>query len=276
MHTTTHLERHPVRRGTGLVGAGVLVAGVLVAGVPAGLTPARAATGECEENIRYAISSPPSYRETGFNSVVVGLSPVTRTVTFSVGEGCTIDVGDQWSVTSPYFRAQGTYDGTPASLAVPVRIGVPRSDREVGGHPVALTLSDSTGGGNDVQADSGMFLKRRTELRRFNVYRESPVPRCGTVNGSTVRARARLMRASWTQRAYVPYRNRPVDLLFSAGRTTEHNLEDNVVRTDLTGPRGWAGFTFRPGFDANYQAHHGTNGASAHSDSRRDFLHCRR
>jgi hypothetical protein len=258
--------------------APLLATGALVAGVTLllPLSPAQAASTGCEENIGYEISSPPVYGETGFTAVVVGLTAVTRTVTFSPGEGCSLDVGDTWAVRTPYFTAGGTYDGSPASLAAPVRVGVPRSDRAAGAHPAVVTLTDSTGGGNDVTAEAGITLKRRTALRRFDVWRESPTPRCGGVQGTVLHARSRLVRASWTRRDYGPFAGRPVALFFSPGHSAEHNLEDDVLVTRRTGPRGWAVFSFRPGFDATYQTHHGATGASSHADSARDFVHCSR
>jgi hypothetical protein len=256
--------------------APLLTTGALVAGATLAVPPARAASSGCEENVGYEISSPSSYRETGFTSVVVGLRAVTRTVTFSPGEGCLLDVGDGWAVSTPYFTASGRYDGTVTSLSAPVRVAVPRSDRAAGPHPAVVTLTDVTAAGADVTVEAGIVLKRRTELRRFNVWRESPAPRCGVVRGTLLHARSRLVRASWTRRAYGPVGGRPVSLLFSPGHTDVHDLEDGVVATRRTGPRGWALFSFRPGFDATYEAHHGATGASSHADSRRDFVDCSR
>jgi hypothetical protein len=256
--------------------AGFATAGALVASAALASGPVHAASTGCEENVGYEISSPSAYGETGFTAVVVGLRPVTRTVTFSPGEGCALDVGDGWAVGTAYFTATGTYDGSPASLTAPVRIGVPRRDRAAGPHPAVLTLTDGTGAGGDVTVDAGVVLKRRTELRRFDVWRESPAPRCGVVTGTLLHARSRLLRASWTRREYVPFAHRPVSLLFSPGHTAGHDLENDVLATSRTGPRGWARFSFRPGFDATYQAHHGANGTSSHADSGRDFVDCSR
>jgi hypothetical protein len=254
----------------------LLSVGALLAGAVLAAPPARAASTGCEENIGYEFSSPLSYGETGFTSVVVGLRAVTRTVTFSPGEGCVLDVGDAWAVGTPYFTAGGTYDGSPASLTAPVRVGVPRSDRAAGAHPAVVTLTDSNGAGNDVTAEAGITLKRRTALRRFDVWRESPAPRCGVVSGTLLHARARLVRASWTRRDYGPLPGREVALLGSPGHTAEHDLENGVVATRRTGPHGWAVFAFRPGFDATYEAHRGATGTSSHADSGRDFVDCHR
>ena len=240
-----------------------------------GLGPAQAADGSCEENIGHRISSPERYEPTGGNTVEIGLTGVTRTVSFHVHEGCTLEAGDQWSVHSAFFHAEGTYDGTAASLTDEVHLRVPRADSQVGFHRVVVTLEDFTGTENDTVDEAGLFLKRRTALRRFNVYQESPAPACGVRTGTTLHAKGRLIRASWTRHAYLPYQGRLVRLLFSAGHTAEHNLEDNILRSDLTGPRGWARFAFKPGFDANYLAHYGSDPHAGHADSLRDYVNCR-
>jgi hypothetical protein len=230
--------------------------GALTACTLTGLGPADAATGSCEEQIGYRISSPDRFGDTGGNTVVIGLSAVTRTVTFQVHEPeCTLEVGDSWSVHTAYFHAAGTYDGTAASLRDEVRLRVPGANTAVGLHQAVVSLEDSTGTENDTIDEAGLYLKRRTALRKFNVYYESPTPACGVVKGTTLHAKGRLMRASWSRDAYLPYQDRRVQLLFSAGHTAEHNLEDNIITSDVTGTRGWARIAFKPAFDANYLAH---------------------
>lgn len=253
-----------------------LAVGALAAGVLTGLGSAEAATGSCEENVGFRISSPDRYGDTGGTTIVIGLSAVTRTVSFHVHEGCELEVDDHWSVDSAYFHAAGTYDGTATSLTDSVRVRVPRSDSAVGLRAAVVRLDDATGTDNDTVSESGVFLKRRTQLRRFNVYIESPAPRCGVRTGTTLTAKGRLIRASWTAKAYRPYPNATVRLLFSAGNTAEHNLEDNIIRTDVTGPRGWGVFRFKPAFDARYLAHFGGNRSSGHTDSRWDHVNCTR
>src|SRR4051794_11463264 len=80
-------------------------------GVLAGVgTPAQAAVGPCDEGvIGYRINSPGGL-EAGGHTVVIGLSSLTRTVTFTIaeGSGCVLDVGDRWSVSARYFKATGT------------------------------------------------------------------------------------------------------------------------------------------------------------------------
>jgi hypothetical protein len=239
-----------ITRSIVLAGAGAVTAGLLT-----GPGAAQAATGFCDEGtIGYAISSPAAYGETGGTTVVIGLTAPTRTVTFRVGEDCTLEAGDRWSVESAYFRAEGTYDGTAGSLTDAVRVAVPGSDGEAGAHPVVVTLEDITGSDNDIVDSAGLFLKRRTAWRDFNAYPESPTPRCGITTGTLLHARGQLVRASWTSDAY---------------------LED-TRDTGVTDSRGWAVFAFRPPYDANYLAHYGGNSVAGHSDSTRDYVDCTR
>src|SRR3954452_17837408 len=130
-------------------------------------SPAQAAVGPCDEGvIGYRINSPGNL-EAGGHTVVIGLSVLTRTVTFTIadGSGCTLDVGDRWSVSARYFRASGTYDGTAASLAKKVQVSVPRSNSEAGGHPVPVTLDPVVGG--DVLYTLDLSVKRRTSWQSF-------------------------------------------------------------------------------------------------------------
>ena len=205
----------------------------------------------------------------------MGLTGATRTVTFYVNEGCELEVGDRWSAVSAYFAARGTYDGTAASLTDPVQVDRPRSDSEVGFHAVTVTLDDVTGSDNDTVVETGFYLKRRTQWRRFNVFPESPTPACGVMTGTVLRARGRVMRASWTSNAYRPYPDRRVRLLTSAAHTVEHDVASTIAR-DRTGSRGWAHFTFRPPYDANYLAHYAGNRRAGHADSGRDYVNCQR
>jgi hypothetical protein len=261
----------------GLVGAGALAAGMLT-----GPGSAQAATGACEDNIGYRISSPAGYRETGGNTVVIGLTAPARTVTFFAGEGsgCVFEPGDHWSVTSPYFHAQGTYDGTPGSLTDSVHVKVPASNSEAGVHLAVVTLDDVTGSDNDTQGTQGLYLKRRTIWRDFNVFRELPTPACGTVTGSTLHAEGQLFRASWTRDTYRPYKHRHVRLLVHPGSGpvapghTADDTADITVDTDVTGAKGWARFAFKPPYDAKYFAHYGGNSHAGHSDSSLDFVNC--
>jgi hypothetical protein len=260
-----------------LVGAGALTAGMLT-----DLGVAQAATGACEDNIGYRISSPAGYRESGGNTVVIGLTAPARTVTFFAGEGsgCEFETGDRWSVDSRYFHAGGTYDGTPASLTERVRVAVPDSNSEAGSHQAVVTLDDVTGSDNDISGTQGLTLKRRTVWRHFNVYHESPTPGCGVNSGSTLHAKGQLFRASWTRNTYRPYQHRHTRLLIhpgtgpvSPGHTTD-DLNDITVGTDVTGGKGWARFAFKPPYGARYLAHYGGNSRAAHFDSSRDFVNC--
>jgi hypothetical protein len=261
----------------GLVGAGVLAGGSLT-----GISAAQAATGDCEDNIGYRISSPAKYRETGGNAVVIGLHAPARTVTFVVGEGsgCELETGDHWSATSAYFHAEGTYDGTAASLADRVHVKVPHSNSEAGTQLVTVTLDDITGTDNDTSGTQALFLKRRTVWRNFNVFPESPTPACGGNNGTTVHAEGQLFRVGWTAKTYRPYKHRNVRLLFNPGSGpvapghTADDTEDITIATDATGGKGWARFAFKPPFDAKYFAHYGGNRKKGHSDSSPDFLNC--
>jgi hypothetical protein len=261
----------------GLVGAGVLAAGSLT-----GVGATQAATGNCEENISYRISSPAKYRESGGTTVVIGLSPLHRTVTFRVipDSGCVLEPGDHWSANSAYFHAAGTYDGTAASLTDPVSVSVPHSNSAAGTHPVTVTLDDSTGADNDTSETQALFVKRRTVWRDFNVFPESPTPTCGVINGTTVHAKGQLFRVAWTAKRYRPYPDRHVRLLFNPGNgpvAPGHTADDTVditIATDVTGGNGWARFTFKTAFDAKYFAHFGGNKHNGHSDSRLDFVNC--
>jgi len=261
----------------GLVGAGVMAGGSLT-----GVGAAAAATGDCEDNIGYRISSPAKFRETGGNTVVIGLSALTRTVTFHAtdGSGCVLEAGDKWSADSAYFHASGTYDGTPGSLTDIVRVKVPDSNSEAGTHLVTVTLDDFTGTDSDTSGTQALFLKRRTVWRDFNVLPESPTPSCGVLDGTTLRAEGQLVRAGWTGNKYRPYKHRQVRLLFNAGSgpvAPGHTADDTVditIATDATNANGWARFTLKPPFDANYWAHYGGNSKAGHSDSRLDFVNC--
>ncbi len=255
---------------------GVAGAGALTAGILTGPVPAEAATGACDEGtLGYRISSPASYQETGGKTVVIGLTAPARTVTFTAadGSGCTFEVGDHWSVDSAYFQAQGTYDGTAASLTDSVHVDVPDSDGEVGYHQVVVRLDDVTGNDNDIVDTTILYLKRRTEWRNFNVYYESPTPACGVITGTTLHGKGQLVRASWTRNAYGPYSDRHVRLLSSPGHTAGHDLE-GTVDTDVTNSNGWAYFGFKPRYDATYFAHYGGNSYAGHSDSSRDYVNC--
>lgn len=258
--------------------------GALAAGMLTGLTPAQAATGDCEDNIGYRINAPAKHRETGGNTVIIGLTAPARTVTFYAGEGsvCEFETGDHWTVHSAYFHAEGTYDGTAASLTDEVRVAVPDSNSEAGDQLVVVTLDDVSGSDNDTSGTQALFLKRRTVWRHFNVHDESPTPACGTVNGSTLHAEGQLFRASWTQSDYRPYRGRATRLLINPGNGpiapghTADDIEDITVDIDVTGAKGWARFSFKPPFDATYYAHYGANQTAGHSDSSKDFVNCAR
>lgn len=257
----------------GLAGAGALTAGMLT-----GSGPAQAATGACDEGVLgFRISSPAGYRQTGGNTVVIGLTAPARTVTFTAadGSGCTFEAGDHWSVDSGYFKAKGTYDGTAASLTDSVHVDVPDSNREVGFHRVVVTLDDATGSENDIVDTTGLYLKRRTLWRNFNVYDESPTPACGATTGTTLHGKGQLFRASWTRNAYRPYQDRQVRMLSSPGHTAGHEL-DGAVDSDVTNSNGRAYFSFKPRYDATYVAHYGGNRYAGHSDSGRDYVNCRR
>ena len=129
-----------------------------------------------------------------------------------------LEAGDQLvCLAAPFFHAEGTYDGTAASLTDEVHLRVPRADSQVGFHRVVVTLEDFTGTENDTVDEAGLFLKRRTALRRFNVYQEFSAPACGVRTGTTLHAKGRLIRALWTRHAYLPYQGRLVRLLFPAG-----------------------------------------------------------
>ncbi len=260
----------------GVVGTSALVGGMLT-----GTGPAQGATGDCEDNVGYRISERPVYRENGGNTLVIGLSRTTRTVTFRVVEesACELESGDKWSVHSPYFHAEGTYDGTAASLTDSVRVAVPNSDSEAGDGSATVTLEDVTGSDNDFSFAQALTLKRRTEWRNFNVFYESPVPKCRPLNGSSMGARGQLFRASWTADKYRPYAGRSVRLLrnpggpFGPGHTAD-DLADITIDTGVTDSQGWGRFVFNPPFDATYVAHYGGNGVSAHFDSAPDFVNC--
>ena len=89
----------------------VLLATAAVAGGLLTAPPATAATGACDEGVLgYRISSPAGYLETGGHAVVLGLSPVQRTVTFTAaeGSGCTFEPGDRWSVSSAAWMVGST------------------------------------------------------------------------------------------------------------------------------------------------------------------------
>lgn len=261
---------------------GLVAAGVLAAGMLTGLGSAQAATGDCEGNIGYRISSPAKYRESGGNTVVIGLTAPARTVTFYAGDGsgCMFEVGDHWSVDSAYFHAQGTYDGTAGSLADHVHVGVPDSNSEAGSHQVVVTLDDVTGSDNDTSGTQALFLKRRTVWRNFNVYDESPTPACGALTGTTLHGKGQLFRASWTRNSYRPYQDRQVRLLIHPGRGsispghTADDVNDITVDTDVTGSKGWAHFVFKPPYDATYFAHYGGNSHAGHDDSSLDYVNC--
>jgi hypothetical protein len=263
------------KRVIGLVGAGALAASMLTG--PA----AQAATGACEDNVGYRISSPARYLEGG-NAVVIGLSAPARTVTFFAGEGsgCEFEPGDIWSVDTKYFHAGGIYDGTPVSLTERVVVAVPDSNSEVGFHQAVVTLDDVTGSDNDTSGTQGLYLKRRTVWRHFNVYHESPTPACGINKGSTLHAKGQLFRASWTRNTYRPLQHRTARLLIHPGSGpispghTADDIDDITVDIDVTGAKGWARFAFKPPYDATYFAHYGGNSHAAHNDSSLDFVNC--
>jgi hypothetical protein len=261
----------------GLVGASGLAAGMLT-----GTGTAHAATGDCEDNIGYRINAPAGNLETGGNTVVIGLSAPERTVTFYAGEGsgCEFEPGDQWSVDSSYFHASGTYDGTPVSLTDLVHVRVPASNSEAGAHLAVVALDDATGSDNDTSGTQGLYLKRRTAWKNFNVYHESPTPSCGVMSGSTLHAKGQLVRASWTKDAYRPYKHRNVRLLIHPGSGpvapghTADDIEDITIDLDVTGAKGWARFAFKPPYDATYFGHRGATSVAGHSDSGLDFVNC--
>jgi HYR domain len=254
---------------TSLVGAAGLTAGLL-----AGMAPAQASTGACDEGVlSYRISSPAQYGELGGHAVVIGNSAPTRTVTFTAsdGSGCSFEPGDRWSVDSHYFHAAGTYDGTAGSLQQAVTVSLPGSDLEVGTHEVTATLHDVSG--NTTISENSVTLKRRTNWRSLNVYPESPTPACGTVRGDTLHGKGQLMRASWSRKTYLPFRDRTVRLLdhpafqpVTPGHTAD-DIDDITVDLAVTDSQGWARFTFKPPFDAMYFAHYGGNSHNGHSDS---------
>ena len=220
-----------------VLGGTAAVAGSVLVG------PVSASTGSCDEGVLgYRISSPAAYQETGGHTVVVGLAPLQRTVTFSVTEGtaCVPEPGDPWSVASPYFRAGGTYEGTPASLTAPVVVAVPRSDAEARLHAVAVSLAG-------VADSSSLFVKRRTRWEGFDVAPEQPAPTCGA---TTLSARGRLLRVSWSAGTFRPYAGRTVHLLSSPGTTAEHEVEEAPTAT--TAADGWARWRVVPRYDATW------------------------
>lgn len=243
----------------------VLCATAAVGAVLAGSLPAGAATGSCDEGVLgYRISSPAAYQETGGHTVVVGLAPLDRTVAFHVAEdsGCVVEPGDRWSVTSPYFSASGTYDGSPVSLTAAVVVAVPRSDADARLHAVAVEL-------DGVADTSSLFVKRRTRWEGFNVSPERPAPTCGA---TTTSARGRLLRASWSAGALLPYAGRTVHLMSSPGTTAGHDLEDATTAT--TAADGWARWRLVPRYDATWAAHADLTGTAGHADSTRDHVDC--
>lgn len=243
----------------------VLCATAAVAALLVGTVSAGAATGSCDEGVLgYRISSPAAYQETGGHTVVVGLAPLDRTVAFHAAEdsGCVIEPGDPWSVTSPYFQASGTYDGTPASLTAAVAVAVPRSDADARRHEVGVAL-------DGVVDSSSLFVKRRTRWEGFNVSPERPAPTCGA---TTMEARGRLLRVSWSAGAFRPYAGRTVHLLSSPGTTAEHELEDAPAAT--TAADGWARWRVVPRYDATWTAHADPTGTAGHADSTRDSVDC--
>ena len=247
----------------------VAVTGGLLAAPPAG-----AATGACDEGVLgYRISSPKAYGETGGHAVVLGLSPVTRTLTFTAaeGSGCTFEPGDRWSVSSAWFRAEGTYDGTAASLTAVVSVPVPTSNAAARSHPVVVALDDVTGNDADVVDSADVRLLRRTLWSGFNVAPESPAPTCRT---TVLRAGGQLLRASWTAQAYRPFAGQPVALLRSAGRTVVHDLESEDLLPGATDSTGRVRWDVRPPADVTWSAHVPATSTSAHDDSRGDFVDC--
>ena len=222
----------------------------------------------------YRISSPAAYGETGGHAVVIGLSPVRRTVTFTAaqGSGCTFEPGDRWSVSSAWFTARGTYDGSPASLTAGVTVPVPGSSADARTWPVVVALDDATGTDADVVDSADVRLLRRTTWSGAGVGPETPLPTCRT---TVLHAQGRLLRASWSAREYRPYAGRPVVLLWSAGHTVVHDLERDDLIAGTTDADGWARWSVRPPAPATWFVHTAATGTAAHSDSGTDFVDCR-
>ena len=243
-----------------------LLAGAALAG---GLLPppAGAATGSCDEGVLgYAISAPVADQETGGHAVVLGLEPVRRTVTFRVAEGtgCVVEPGDRWSVASAWFSAAGTYDGTAPSLTDRVLVALPQADAYAGVHPVVVTL-DGVTDSNDVH------VKRRTRWRAAGVGPEEPVPTCGVTE---LRAKGLLERASWSAGTWQPFPGQTVALLWSAGQTWTHDLEQEDQRAATTDAAGRVRLVVRPPYDATWAFHLPAGPTWGHADARRDLVDC--
>ena len=243
---------------------------------------AQAATGDCQHNA-YRISSPAKYRDTDGTTVVIGLKAPMRTVTFvTAGSGCVLEIGDHWSVfggpnrtRNHAFLAEGTYDGTAASLTDRVRVKVPTATYSAAGR-VRMTLDDITGADNDIISSRSIRIKRRTAWRGFNVFPESPTPACGSLTGTTLHAEGRLFHVVWSANTYHQYKDRKVRLMFKPGNgpIAPGQTGAITIAKDVTNANGWARFTFKPQSAGTYFVHYGGNGRAGNSDSPVDFVNC--
>lgn len=159
---------------------------------------------------------------------------------------------------------------TKSSTSRPM-IRAPRSCTPRG---CGAALADVSGSDNDITETNTVLLKRRTEWRDFNVYYESPTPRCGAVSGTPLHGTGRIVRASWTGNAYLPYPGRQVRLVFSPGHAGGDDIADVTIDTTVTNSSGVAHFDFRPPGDRTYFAHYGGNSVAAHDDSSGDHVNC--
>ena len=197
-----------------------------------------------------------------------------------------LEIGDHWSVfggpnrtRNHAFLAEGTYDGTAASLTDRVRVKVPTSTYSAAGR-VSMTLDDITGTDNDIISSRCLNIKRRTAWRDFNVFPESPTPACGSLTGTTLHAEARLFHVVWSANTYHQYKDRKVRLLFKPGNGpiapghTADDTGDITIAKDVTNANGWARFTFKPQSAGTYFVHYGGNGRAGNSDSAVDFVNC--
>lgn len=139
---------------------------------------------------------------------------------------------------------------------------MPRSDAEARLHAVAVVL-------DGVADTSSLFVTRRTRWEGFDVWPERPAPTCGA---TTLSARGRLLRVSWSAGAYRPYAGRTVQLLSSPGATPEHDVEEAPVAR--TASDGWARWRLVPRHDASWAAHADLTGTAGHADSTRDHVDC--
>ncbi|MGY1595218.1 hypothetical protein ACI79D_24865 [Geodermatophilus sp. SYSU D00708] len=180
-------------------------------------------------------------------SVVVGLSPVTRTFGVST-TGCTVA---SWSVEEADW-AFYTYKGAPQETFNPNFY----SNSDAGPSDVIVEVDDTSWNSRQRVFVDGFSLLRRTTWQSGS-FNASPEP---VRKGSPITVKGRLLVVDWNKGAYVPYASRTIQVQFRTPNGTY-----KTVKTVKTDRNGWVNTTVTATTTGIWRLHYGGNSTAAGS-----------